>query len=698
MKKEVFSVCGMCSARCPIRVEVINGKITWIEGNPYVAGIERALCARGSAGLVHLYDRERPRYPMIRIGKRGSNEWKRVTWEEALNYVAEKLTNIKDKYGVKAIALLDRGIGLFGEMQRVFIRAIGSPNYFNHDDLCRKNVDLAVQSLFGISVNQISYDFINAKHIVSFGRAFFDALVIKEANNIIKSLEKGAKLTYFDPRVNVTAIKATKYFKNRPGSDYAIVLALIHQILKEGLYEKDFVDKFFLGLEELENFIKPYSPKWAEKVSEVPEEEIIRLARDLSSEKPQVIIYPYWFGARYMNSFYFARAVFILNALFGNIEQEGGLIFAKSPEEVGAKPLKSLLEFIPSPKEKRLEAELGKGFLYDEAGHILHLFKTIKTGEPYPIKALIVYRYDPFAGMPFSDIKEILDSLEFLVHIPVDYGTTGWFADVILPESTYLERDDIIGLQKGARPIFIIRRKAVDPIYDTKPRWWIFIELCKKMGVGNYVPFESIEEIWNYQLKDSGIKIEDFDKKGFVPLCEEPLIYSRNKLKFKTPSGKIEVVSNKMTEREVPYFIPYEEPQRPKIEEGEFRLIFGRVALHTHSRTQNNPVLNKILPENELLINEDIAKKLGIKDEEYVEISSKDYSGKVKVKLTPFIHPECVFMYRGFQNDIPWLSRSYGRGLNEGRLLKGAFEKFAKGSHTGVLFENFVKVKKIKEK
>jgi len=695
MKKEVFSVCGMCSARCPIRVEVTDGKITWIEGNPYMAGIERALCARGSAGMVHLYDKERPQYPMIRKGERGSGVWKKVTWDEALNYIAENLTAIKDKYGAKAIALLDRGGGLFGEMQRVFIRAIGSPNYFNHDDLCRKNVDLAAQTLFGIPRNQISYDFSNARHIVSFGRAFFDAVAVKEANNVLKALERGAKLTYFDPIVNITATKATKYFRIRPGSDYAIVLALIHQIIKENLYDKDFVDKFFLGMEELENFVKPYSPKWAESVSEVPEEEIIKLARELSEAKPQVIIYPYWFGARYVDSFYYARAVYILNALLGNIEQKGGLILAKSPKEVGAKPLKSLLEPIPQPKEKRIEAELGKGFLYDGAGHILHLFKAIKTGDPYPVKAIIIYRYDPFAGMPLSDIKEILKGLELLVHIPVDYGTTSWFADVILPESTYLERDDIIGLQRGAKPAFIVRKKAVEPVYDTKPRWWIFTKLCKKMGLAQYVPYESIKEIWNYQLQGTGIKIEDFDKKGFVSLCEELLIYSREELRFKTPSGKIEITSQKMDEREVPYFIDYEEKPKPNTEKGEFRLIFGRCAVHTHVRTQNNPVLNKILSENELWINEEVAKKLGIKDGDYVEVSSEDYSGKIKTKVTPFIHPECVFMYRGFQNDVPWLSRSYGKGLNEGRFLRGAFDKFGKGSHTGVLFENFVKIRKI---
>ncbi|WP_028841151.1 molybdopterin-dependent oxidoreductase [Thermodesulfobacterium hveragerdense] len=694
MKKQVFSVCGMCSARCPIRVEVTDGRITWIEGNPYAAGIEGALCARGSAGLVHLYDFERPQGPMVRVGERGSGEWKRVSWEEALNYIANRLSEIIGKYGPKSVALLDRGGGLFGEMQRVFIKAIGSPNYFNHDDLCRKDADLALQSLIGIQRNQISYDFANARHIVSFGRAFFDAVVVKEANNVLKALEKGAKLTYFDPRVNVTATKATRYFKIRPGTDYAVVLALIHQILKEDLYDRDFVNNYMTGITDLEDFIKPYTPKWAEAESGVPEYQIIKLARELAEAKPRVIIYPYWFGARYTDSFYYARAVWILNFLLGNLEQKGGLILAKSPKEVGAQPLKSLLDPIPAPQDKRIEAELGKGFLYDGAGHILHLYKAIKTEEPYPIKALFVYRYDPFAGIPLEDIKEITRKLELLVHIPVDYGTTGWFADVILPESTYLERDDIVGLQRGAKPAFILRRKAIDPVYDTKPRWWIFTQLCKKLGLEKYVPYESIEDIWNYQLEGTGVKIEDFEAKGFVSLCKEQVLYSRDQLKFKTPSGKIEIVSSKMQEREVPDFYPYKTPEKPRVEEGEFRLIFGRAAMHTHVRTQNNPLLNEIKPENELWINDEVAGRLRIKDGDWVEVSSGDYTGKIKAKVTPFIHPEAVFMVRGYQNDIPWLSRVYGKGLNEGRLLKGAFDKFALGSHTGVLFETFVTVKK----
>lgn len=694
MRQLVFSVCGMCSVRCPIQVEVVDGRVTWIEGNPYIPGMEGSLCARGSAGISLLYDFERLQYPMIRTGPRGSGQFKRASWQEAFDYIAEAVKKAQAQYGNRTVALLDRGAGLFGEMQRLIVRGMGSPNYFNHDDLCRKNVDLAYQSLLGYGRPEVGYDFANARHIVLYGRNALEALGVREANNIIKALENGANLTYIDVRVTKTATKATKYFQITPGTDYALNLALIHVILKEGLYDRDFVDRFVTGLPELENFIKDYTPQWAEKETGIPSYEIINFARQLSADKPRVILYPGWFAARTMDSFYFARSVIILNALLGSIEQKGGLILAKSPKEVGAKGLNSLLERIPAPQEKRVEAEEGKGFLYDGAGHILHLYRAIKKGEPYPIKALFVVRYDPFAGITHKDIEELLNGLDLLVTIDVNHSATSWYADVVLPESTYLERSDILGMRRGAKPAFVMRKQAVKPLYDTKSRWEIVKGILNAYGTGQYLPEETIEDIWNFQLEGTGIKIEDFEKKGEVALCKDPKMYSRNELKFKTPSGKIEILSTKMAERDVPYFLDYQTPPKPNTDEGEFRLVFGRMAVHTHVQTHNNKYLNEIVPENELWINDTVAKKLGIKDGDLVEVSSGDYTGKIKVKVTPFINPEAVFMYRGFENEVPVKTRSYGKGVNEGRLLKGAFEKMAYGSHTGALFENFVKVKK----
>jgi thiosulfate reductase/polysulfide reductase chain A len=129
----VYTMCGMCSTRCPIRVEVENGIIKWIEGNPHAPGIEGALCAKGAAGIALEYDDERPHNPMIRTGPRGSGQWKNVSWDEAIEYIGEKLEDIKDKYGGKAIAVADR-FGPFKDLPHAFLKALGSPNYFDYDD------------------------------------------------------------------------------------------------------------------------------------------------------------------------------------------------------------------------------------------------------------------------------------------------------------------------------------------------------------------------------------------------------------------------------------------------------------------------------------------------------------------------------------------------------------------------------------
>ncbi|MGD9076754.1 MAG: molybdopterin-dependent oxidoreductase, partial [Desulfobacteraceae bacterium] len=148
MKESVFSICGMCTVRCPIRVETEEGVAKWIEGNPNDPGMAGRLCAKGSAGIAMEYDYERPQHPMIREGERGEGKWKRATWDEALEYVADKLKTIIKKHGGKAVALSDRG-GPFRDIHRSFLRAIGSPNYFDHDCACGKNVQHAAISLFG---------------------------------------------------------------------------------------------------------------------------------------------------------------------------------------------------------------------------------------------------------------------------------------------------------------------------------------------------------------------------------------------------------------------------------------------------------------------------------------------------------------------------------------------------------------------
>lgn len=687
----VFSMCGMCAVRCPIRVEVEDNIVKWIEGNPYVPGVEGSLCAKGSAGLAFEYDTERPQSPMIRDGARGSGHWKKATWAEAFDYISEKLIETKEKYGAKAIAIADRG-GPFIDLTKSFTKAIGSPNYFDHDDTCAKNVNMACQSLLGYGRGDVAYDFANAKHIILYGRNVFESIQVKEVNNILDALDAGAKLTYIDIRATVTASKADNFLMIRPGTDYAFNLALIHVILKERLYDADFIDKWTVGFTDLESFIAPYTPEWAEKETGIAAHKIVRIAREVSSVKPKVVFHGGWMLARYIDSFYGSKSIYILNALMGNIEVKGGLIIAKGPKDAGAKSLNSLADRIPPVNEKIVDADMeGKSL---GTGHIVNLYKAIKTGVPYAVKALIAYRYDPMASLPDPEAqKKVLDNLDLLVSIDVNYSETGWYSDVILPEATYLERSNIIATQKGQKPGFIMRRQSIMPYYDSKPAWEIFTLLAQKMGVGQYFPYKNIEDIWNYQLEGTGVKIEDFNLKGIVSLSKDPILMDRNDLKFNTPSGKIEFLSQMLIKNGFQSFAPYVSPKRPV--NGAFRLTFGRTAVHTHAQTQNNIYLNEIVPENVLWINDMEADKLGINDEDMVEVESSDgYVGKIRAKVTPFIHPEAVFMLHGFGNEIPLKTRSFKKGLRDTKFESGLLETVDPVGGGVAYLECMVKVRK----
>ena len=233
--------------------------------------------------------------------------------------------------------------------------------------------------------------------------------------------------------------------------------------------------------------------------------------------------------------------------------------------------------------------------------------------DPYPIRAVIFNRFEPLQSIPAAaTTRKALDKLDLIVAIDVNFSEIAWYSDVLLPESIYLERADSIQAVSALKPQLYMRRQAVCPRYDTRPGWLIIKQLAERLGLGRYFPYETIEDIWNFQLQDMGVKIEDFDAKGFVALTDQTLLWDREKgLKFKTPSGKIELVSPLLESAGVPCFCPI---SRGPVQNGNFRLLVGRTAAHTHVSTQNNLYLSELVPENVLWINDEAAGRLGIKD------------------------------------------------------------------------------------
>ncbi len=691
MEHTVYSICGMCAVRCPIRVIVKDGDIERIEGNPNDPGMGTSLCAKGVAGRALLNDTERVQYPMIRTGERGSGQWRRATWDEALGYVADKLKKIIAEHGGKAVMLSDRG-GPFADIRKAFLKAIGSPNYCNHDCTCGRNTHHASKSVYGLGRTELAYDFKNTKHVVFFGRNMTESFKVKEVRSFMQGIKNGAKLTYIDPRAALTASKATRYWQIRPGTDYALLLGMAHVTVKEKLYDTEFVQKYVSGMPEFEAFLLPYTPEWAEKETGISASEIVSFCKEIAADRPKVIFHPGWHLSRYKDSFYASRMMHIMNVLMGNLEVTGGQFFPKGPKDAGKKGLRSLGADIPDVKEKRADGCGWKHNHFDKGPGLLHLmYKAIETGDPYPLKAYIVFRHDPLLSLPDPEAqKRILSKLDLIVSIDVNYSETAWFSDVILPESIYLERDSILRTDKGWKPGFSMRRKAIEPRYDTKAGWEIWTELAGRLGKGQYFPYKSIEDIWMHQLRDTAVTIEDFTAKGFVQLCRDPIKFDRNALPFKTPSGKIEFVSSVLEKAGLPSFKPYEAPQKPA--EGHYRLLFGRTGYQNHGHTANNPILSELLGTNCLWINTAEAKRLGIREGDIVEVSNQGVSGKIRAKVTDYIHPEAVFMLHGFGRSVPVQTRAYGKGLADQVFEKGLLDVWDKAGGGVALCECFVKV------
>jgi thiosulfate reductase/polysulfide reductase chain A len=691
MQKDVYSICFMCTVRCPIKVTVDDGTVKWIEGNPHQ--LNGALCAKGSAGTALLHDNERLRYPMIREGARGEGKWKRVSWDEALNYTAEKLTEVIEKYGPQSVVFGERQ-NLNTHISKTFMRAIGSPNHYSHDALCKGSVNTAFRSLTGYTDAQVNMDFGNTKHVVLYGRNFFESLQLKPIRALVGAMDKGAKLTYIDIRSTVTASHADRFWMIRPGTDLALNYGLIHVILKENLYDEGYVNKWVTGLSELRGFMEPYTPEWAEEETGIPADEIVAFAREVSKDKPQVIFNYGYRGASHVNEIYFRRSLVILNALMGSIECKGGLYFKKGPKDAGHGDIGKLVDQkdLPRAKAERFDGVGAKKLPICDPAHGVPsmLPHAILNEDPYPVKAAITNRFDPLLSIPdYNLTKRAFDKLDLIVTIDINFSETAWYSDVIMPESIYLERSDSLQMANSLKPTIFMRKQCVPPRYDTKPGWWILKALGERLGKGKYFPYESIEDIWNYQLKDMDVKIEDFDAKGFVTLTKNNILWDRKDgIKFKTPSGKIELVSSLLEENGFPSFPEYEPVQPPP--EGAFRLTVGRCAVHTHVSTQNNPYLNELVPENLLWINREEAEKLGISDGQYVEVTSDQGFGKIKAFVTDFIHPEAIFLLHGFGRQVPATSRCYNKGASDTALQKNVTDEV--GGSPG-LHDTFVTVR-----
>jgi thiosulfate reductase / polysulfide reductase chain A len=693
METTKYSQCEMCSARCPIEVTLEEGSVKTIFGNPNVGSIGTRLCAKGAAAKWFLNDSEKPTCPKIRVGPRGSGQWEDVTWDEAYAYIADKLGAIKEKYGPESLLIGWRG-SLNNEFAKAFARGFGTPNDFTHNSVCPLSLHTACQATLGVGRKAIGFDMENAEYVVLYGRNIYESLTVAEVNQLMAATDNGVKIVTVDPRASKTAVRSNYWVKIRPGGDLAFNLGLMREIIKNRLYDEKFVDRWVQDFEALEKYVEPYSAELAEKETDVSAATIKKLAREFGESRPKVIFHIGWFAARYTHEFHMRRSILFLNALMGNFEAEGGLFFKKGLGDTGRKGMKELPSTIEAPKGDRFDCVgPGKKFpIVERSQGVAHMLtEAVETQKPYPVKALMIYRFDPLYSLPDTNrLMKSLDNLELIVAIDVNWSNSAWYADVILPESHFLERSDPIQERKGLKPILAARKQVVPPKFDTRPAWRIFKELAERMGFGDKFFYTDIDDYNKWKLSETGVDLSDFDKKGVVNLAKDKIYYDRSDgLKFKTPSKKIEIISSIMEQNGLESLPPYQKIQVP---EGKLRLIVGRNPLYTQGSMSNNKYVKEVLPDHPLWINKEVAVKLGLKDGDTVKVSSDTGSGVTKVFATDGIHREAAFIPHAFGKKAKAQKLAYGAGLADSELQNSATDYVGGGA---AMQECFITIEKV---
>jgi thiosulfate reductase/polysulfide reductase chain A len=688
--KQIPTFCELCFWNCGLVAKVANGKVVKIDGNPLSERGRGRLCGRGNAALGSLYDPDRLRYPMLNVGKRGEPRWKRTSWDEALGIIATKLQTIKEKHGPEAVALFSHGAG--GAFWKHLLKAYGSPYYTAPSFAqCRGPRDVGFTLTFGSSVGSPErYDFSQSRYIVLIGSHLGENAHNSQVQDIIKGLDRGAKLCVVDPRLSNIAAKADHWLAIKPATDLALLLSWIHVIINEQLYDTDYLNSYATGLSELKDAVGDYTPQWAERETEIPAETIAQVARELSSFKPNVVVSGGRFTAWYGDDAQRSRAIAILNALLGTWGRPGGIYLPAQggvPEYPGLPPYPEHREDLP---------ELDGAYPFAFSQTTTSIRKAAITGKPHPVKGWIVYGCNLMKTMPDSaETVKAMNSLDLLVAIDIVPNDITRWADVLLPECTYLERHDVLSLGKFKNLEIAIRQPAVEPMWESRPSWWITKELAGKLDLASYFPWKDGEEYLARRCAEGGINFNELKQKGVITLKDKsgPYISPLNTPTFDTPSGKIELFSSQLEESgfdPVPGYVRHEQPPA-----GFFRVLYGRSPLHTFSRTTNNFLLTDLIPQNHLWVNRQKAIQMGLIEDDYVRLENQNGAkspGKIMVKFTQRLREDCIYMVHGFGVHSRGLSRADGKGIGDEEMLaKYAVDPIMGG--TGMR-SNFVKIVK----
>jgi len=505
LMKSVPTACEMCVNKCAAIAQVKNGVVTKLDPNPLFPKSRNMLCARGDAGIHALYDPDRLKYPLIRTGERGDGKYRRATWDEANEYIKEKMVKILDEEKDNRSCIgYCAGEGMAEHTYKTFMAdKFGSTNFINHASICLQTT----VSGYALTIGGYGQaDLENAKYVIMAGANRAEAIVTPDTLDLFKRTRgRGTKLVVVDPRFTNTAAHADDYLAINPGTDLAFVLALTYQAIIHQTYDRTYVKNNFSGFEEYKKHIleNEYTPEWAEKITGIPAKEICRISSEFMANAPQSIYYQGRRSTFAKNDFQLRRAQAIFTALGGGIDVKGGIVFGKKL------PLGAHEVNIPMYANAQERIEKDSAAIIGASGSWIAWRNMVAEGKtPYPIRGLFVYKQNPMLSVPnTAKTAKMLKKLDLVVVIDTMPSDTAMYADVILPECTYLEREDPVKSFPGVEPAIILRQKVIDPMYETKP----VIEIMKGLAEKLSKPLWEITKKYDEDVQDELSELEEGD-------------------------------------------------------------------------------------------------------------------------------------------------------------------------------------------
>ena len=708
-------LCNMCRNKCAGFARVEKGIVTKLNPNPYFPKSRNMLCPKGNSGIQALYDTDRLKYPLIRIGKRGDGKYKKVTLDEALEYIKNSIVKILDeeKDNRSTIAYCNGEGFEKEEMIKFFGGKIGSSNFVDEGSICL-NTRLGAYLLTIGTVGEPDVE--GSDYIIFAGSNRLESLVTPDSIELAK--KRDAKVIVIDPRCTVTATKADIWLPINPGTDLAFCLAMTYVAFKDDLYKKDIVKRHFKDFKEYKNLIlkNAYTPEWAEKKCGIKASLIKKITKEFFSAK-RPLFHPGRRSVGSANDFQFRRAMALLNALVGNLNKRGGIIYGK--------PLKlpqiEINEPLYSNSKDRFDLE-GIAYGSAKAGSWLNFRKMVLEDEaPYKVRALFARKHNIMQGVPdIGKTKKLLEKLDLVVVIDTMPSDTAMMADVILPECTYLEREDLAVNFNVLEPSIALRNQVVEPLYESMPLHVILKKLGKKLSkplfeiskrydesliksienIGERKAFQEggydLAELYkkSIETRNKEMIVQTYGAKAYKSLKEKGVWYPNMEKYHKKlfnnsyeyyPSNKryysvdIDYKVNcklpKMTKYNLDPFPVWRDTYDYFVPKGKYRLITGRYIYFTQSATANNEMLRDIMSTNHLWINNVVAKSLHISLGDLVEVKSSVSSVHIKAYPTNKIAPDILFYAHGFGESSKELSIAYGNGASDNEIIEDKMER-----------------------